>query len=64
VNETGLGIPSEQLPPIFKRFYRADPHRNSEYGGTGLGLAIAKSIVELHGGVIRASSWLGRGTSV
>lgn len=64
VNDTGSGIPSEQLPHIFERFYRADPHRNPEYGGTGLGLAIAKSIVELHGGAIRASSWLGHGTSV
>lgn len=64
VNDTGSGIAQEQLPYIFERFYRADQHRSAEYGGTGLGLAIAKSIVELHGGAIRASSWLGRGTSV
>jgi two-component system, OmpR family, sensor histidine kinase BaeS len=64
VSDTGAGISPEQLPHIFERFYRADPHRNLEYGGTGLGLAIAKSIVELHGGRICASSFLGRGTSV
>jgi two-component system, OmpR family, sensor histidine kinase BaeS len=64
INDTGVGIAPEQLPHIFERFYRADQHRNAEYGGTGLGLAIAKSIVELHGGIIHASSWLGGGTSV
>jgi two-component system, OmpR family, sensor histidine kinase BaeS len=64
VNDTGVGIAQEQLPFIFERFYRADQHRSAEYGGTGLGLAIAKSIVELHGGAIQASSWLGHGTSV
>lgn len=52
----GDTIPTEILPLLFERFYRADKSRNSKISGSGLGLAIAKSIVELHGGAINAES--------
>jgi len=61
VSDTGPGIPGEDLPHIFKRFYRADPSRSS--GQTGLGLAISKAIVEAHGGTIEVSSRPGAGTT-
>jgi two-component system OmpR family sensor kinase/two-component system sensor histidine kinase BaeS len=63
--DTGEGIPSEDLPRIFDRFWRGDPSRSHEAGaGSGLGLAIAKSLVEAHGGRIWAESQLGEGTTV
>jgi signal transduction histidine kinase len=62
VADTGVGIPSEHLPRLFDRFYRADPARSREDGGTGIGLAIARSVVEAHGGHIRAESELGEGS--
>lgn len=52
----GRLIPDEDIENIFKRFYRVESSRSSETGGTGLGLAIAKSIIEMHGGTIRARS--------
>lgn len=52
----GPPIPAENIPHLFKRFYRVDPSRSRETGGTGLGLAIAKSITELHKGTITAKS--------
>ncbi len=65
VADTGKGIPSEDLPRIFDRFWRGDPARSHETGaGTGLGLAIAKSLVEAHGGHIWAESQVGQGTIV
>jgi two-component system sensor histidine kinase BaeS len=62
VKDNGNGIPEEDLPYIFERFYRADKSRNRLTGGTGLGLTIAKSIVEAHSGKITVSSELNKGT--
>ncbi len=63
VRDTGAGIPPEQLPRIFEKFYQADNQRAARTGGTGLGLAIAKEIVEAHGGSISCESTLGVGTT-
>ena len=62
VADTGVGIPPEHLPRLFERFYRVDTARSREDGGTGIGLAIARSVVEAHGGHIKAESELGRGS--
>ncbi len=56
VKDTGIGIPPEQLPYIFDRFWRADKARSRREGGTGLGLAIVKAIAESHGGKISVTS--------
>lgn len=62
VEDTGVGIPSDELEHVFDRFYRVDQSRDRETGGTGLGLAIAKEFVQAHGGEIEVRSELGRGT--
>lgn len=63
VRDTGTGIPPEDLPHVFERFYRADRSRTRATGGSGLGLTIAKQIVEMHGGQIWAQSWVGAGST-
>ena len=63
VSDNGPGIPKENLPHIFDRFYRVDKARSREKGGTGLGLSIVHQLVLLHGGSIRAESEVGKGTS-
>jgi signal transduction histidine kinase len=63
VHDTGAGIPPEQLPRIFDKFYQADNQNSAQTAGTGLGLAIAKQIVDAHGGTIRCDSKLGAGTT-
>jgi signal transduction histidine kinase len=62
VQDTGVGIPAEHLPYLFKRFYRADRSRTRATGGTGLGLAIVEQLVHAHGGHVSVESRVGEGT--
>jgi heavy metal sensor kinase len=62
VCDTGVGIPPDDLPHVFERFYRVDKSRSRAQGGAGLGLAIAKSIIEAHSGHIGVQSTVGVGT--
>ncbi|HQX52282.1 MAG TPA: HAMP domain-containing sensor histidine kinase [Planctomycetaceae bacterium] len=64
VQDTGIGIPAEQLPHVFDRFFRGDPSRNCTVGGTGLGLSIARAAVLAHGGTIEICSQPSAGTTV
>ncbi|KPV42488.1 HAMP domain-containing sensor histidine kinase [Alicyclobacillus ferrooxydans] len=64
VQDSGIGIPAEDLPHVFERFYTVDKARTRKFGGTGLGLAIAREITERHGGRIAILSELNEGTTV
>jgi len=63
VRDTGIGIPPEELPRLFERFYRVDKARSRELGGTGLGLSIVKHLVAAHGGSARVESRLNEGST-
>lgn len=62
VEDTGVGIPEDQLSRVFDRFTQVDDSTTRRHGGTGIGLALAREIVELHGGTIEARSRIGEGT--
>lgn len=64
VQDTGIGISSEDIPKVFERFYRADDARNRKTGGTGLGLSIAKWIVDKHEGYFKLVSFTDAGTKL
>lgn len=63
VKDTGIGIPAENLPDIFERFYRVDTSRTRSSGGFGLGLAIVQQIIQAHDGQITVDSTVGEGTT-
>jgi len=63
IMDTGVGIPAEDIPFIFERFYRADKSRSRAEGGSGLGLAICRHIAEAHGGKIEVESQVGAGST-
>jgi signal transduction histidine kinase len=63
IADAGVGIPAQDLPKIFDRFYRVDKARARDKGGTGLGLAICKWIAEAHGGRIEVQSQVGKGST-
>jgi two-component system phosphate regulon sensor histidine kinase PhoR len=63
VRDNGIGIPKEDLPRVFERFYRVDKGRSKELGGTGLGLSIVKHLVQAHGGRVWVESQLGEGST-
>ena len=64
VADTGTGIPEKDLPRLTERFYRVDRARSRDLGGTGLGLAIVKHIIQAHGGELKITSEMNKGTTV
>jgi signal transduction histidine kinase len=62
VEDTGVGIPAEQLPLVFERFHRVPSARSRTHEGTGIGLALVQELVKLHGGRVQVESEVGRGT--
>ena len=63
ISDTGVGIPEEDLPHVFDRFYRVDKARSRDTGGTGLGLSIVQQIIRLHAGSVTVQSVRGEGTT-
>ena len=63
ISDTGVGIPSQDLPRIFERFYRVDKARSRQVGGTGLGLSIVRHIIDRMDGRIKVESQLGKGST-
>ena len=63
VKDSGAGITAEYIPRLFQRFYRVDKARSRELGGAGLGLAIVKHLVLAHGGSVRATSVVAKGST-
>ena len=63
VKDTGIGIPADDLPHVFERFYQVEKHLTRRHGGLGLGLTIAKNMATAHGGILLIESQEGRGTT-
>jgi two-component system, NarL family, sensor histidine kinase BarA len=63
ISDTGIGMPPDEIPKIFDAFYQVDGSSTREHGGAGLGLSIVKRLVDAHGGEIRVTSEVGRGTT-
>ena len=62
ISDSGIGIPEDEIPHLFERFYRVNKERSRKSGGTGLGLSITEWVVIAHGGKIGVSSTLGSGS--
>lgn len=63
ISDTGIGIPEEDIPKIYERFYRVDKSHSREIGGNGLGLSITRNVIAMHKGAIKVESSLGEGTT-
>src|SRR6185312_11160755 len=63
VRDTGVGIPSDEIPRVFERFHRVEGTRARTVEGSGIGLALVRELVNLHGGTVEAASLLGEGSA-